>query len=566
MSISTTAAGAHVERAGGAGIRLDLTFVPEDRRSLVYPVSVLALLLVVWLVWQPPSPDLAAQVYRVHLFAVQGFSVWDNGWYGGHYVPDYSLLAPALAYLIGLRLSGVLAVTLSTLIFRSLLTEHDQTRVALATTVFALGAAGDLFIGRITFAVGVTIGLASVLAVVRGRHTLSAVLSLACAAASPVAGSFLVLVAGAALLTHGRPAPAAVLGGPAGALTLALLVLFPEGGYQPFSLASLLAAAGATVAPIVLLAPEDRLLRRCAQLYLAGLLLSYLLRTPMGSNVVRFGVLFAPACVVGCVRAGDVQRAIDRPLRLWRAARGGPAAGLHLGRGAAMAVMALAALLLVAWQVNGPIAQSTESLGPSSHYSFYAPVIRYLDNRTASGPIRIETPFTRAHWDAVFLGEQFDLARGWERQLDTKYDAVFYEGRLTAGGYRAWLLEDGVRYVALSDAPLDFSSVQEAGLIGRGLPFLRQVFRSADWRVYRVLGARPLAAGPGELTAMDGDGFTLRATRAGTFLVRVHYTPYWRVSAGQGSVTEGAGGWTKVRADRAGRLSIDAEFSLGLWP
>jgi hypothetical protein len=144
----------------------------------------------------------------------------------------------------------------------------------------------------------------------------------------------------------------------------------------------------------------------------------------------------------------------------------------------------------------------------SARFSFYTPVIRYLESQSRGAPMRIEVAFISSHWDAVILGRRFFLARGWERQLDMKNDALFYEPRLTARAYHAWLLETGVRFVVLSDAPLDYSSLQEAALIRGGLPFLHEVFKSAHWRVYAVRGARPLASGPGELTAMDGDGFT----------------------------------------------------------
>jgi hypothetical protein len=534
-------------------------------RPLFYPLLVLSVLLVVWLLWRPPSPDLAAQAYRAHLFEVQGFSLWDNNWYAGHYIPDYSLIFPALAYLLGLHGSGVLAVVLSTVIFRCIIAAHADSRVALATTLFALGAAGDLFIGRITFAFGVTIGLASVLALMRGHYVWSALLSLACAAASPVAGSFLLLAAGADVMTHRRVARAATLAVPAVTLTVVLVLLFPEGGYEPFALTSLLAAVAATLALSLLLAPEQRLLRHGAQLYMVALLLSYFLKTPMGSNVVRFGVLFAPATLAGCVRVTDVQRVVDRLRYRWRGVRHGHADPPLVGRAPAMWMIGVVGVLLVAWQINGPLAQSAEaSANPASYYSFYVPVIRYLDRRSKGQPMRIETPFTRSHWDATFLGERFDLARGWERQLDTNYDALFYAARLTAQAYHAWLLENGVSFVALSDAPLDFSSVQEAAMIRRGLPFLHEVFQSRNWRVYAVIGARPLASGPGQLTAMDGDGFTLHAKHAGTFVVRVHYNPYWKLVSGVGSVTEGQGGWTRVTSNRTGEIAVDAEFSLGL--
>ncbi len=531
------------------------------RQSVLY-LSLPVVLLAVWLIWRPPSPDFAAQVYRVHLFAVDGFSLWDNNWYGGHYLPDYSLIFPPLAALLGLRLTGVVAVALSVLIFRGLIAGRFGSRAWLALTLFALGAIGDLFIGRITFAVGVTLGLASVLALVRGHRVLAALLSLACAAMSPVAGAFLMLAAATDLVTNRRPVRAAVLALPALCLVLALAVLFPESGYEPFAITSVLAAGGASLALVLFLPARERLLRNGAALYLLALLLSYILRTPMGSNSVRFGVLFAPAVLVGGVDVSDVQRALGswRRRSPFRAARRGPAS---VGRTLAAWLLGLIATAMVLWQIDGPLSQSIgASLDPASSYSFYTPAIRFLEDHSAGRPMRIEVPFTSSHWDAAILGARFDLARGWERQLDTDYDALFYAPRLTAGAYRAWLLRTGVRYVVLAHTSMDFSSVQEAALIRRGLPFLREVFNSPRWRIYAVIGAEPLAAGPGELTAMTGDGFTLRAAHPGRFLVRVHYTPYWRVSSGQGSVAKAPGGWTEVICDRAGPISIDAQFEL----
>ena len=50
------------------------------------------------------------------------------------------------------------------------------------------------------------------------------------------------------------------------------------------------------------------------------------------------------------------------------------------------------------------------------------------------------------------------LARGWEKQLDTRYDGVLLDPGLTAAGYYRWLHEQAVSYVALPDTPLDPSS------------------------------------------------------------------------------------------------------------
>jgi hypothetical protein len=535
-----------------SGARL-ASFSGRVARTGLDPAKVtLAALLALWLLWSPRSPDLAAQVYRVHLFAREGFTLWDENWYAGHYLPAYSLLFPPLAAFLGLHWAGVASVSASTLIFGRIARERFPGREALASTLFVLGAVGDLFIGRITFAAGVSLALAAVLAASHGQYRFSAVLSLACAAASPIAGAFLALAGFADLISAGRPARAIALAAPALCLTCALALLFPEGGYEGFGVSSLLAAGGLSLGLLALLPRRERQLRAGAALYLAALALSYLIPSPMGSNSVRLGVLFGPAILAGAVRVSDVRAAISRLA---------PRAG-H-GPGSARAVLAALGALLVLWQLNGPIAQSLQAAEePSTRPSFYAPVIRYLSAHSAGGPLRIEVPFSRSHWDAVILGQRFALARGWERQLDTRYDALFYLPVLSAGAYDTWLHDTAVRFVVLSDAPLDFSSVAEAALIRHGLSYLRPVYHSRHWTVYEVLAAEPLASGPGRLTTMSDGDFTLHAVRPGRFLVRIHYTPYWQVTAGSASVAPAAEGWTTVTVARAGTVTLAAQLTI----
>jgi hypothetical protein len=238
--------------------------------------------------------------------------------------------------------------------------------------------------------------------------------------------------------------------------------------------------------------------------------------------------------------------------------------GFELHRGFASALLASCIALMIAWQLTGPLSQSLgASLSPSSRASFYAPVIGYFQRVSRGRPIRVEVPFTRSHWDADVLGAHFMLARGWERQVDTHYDALFYGSVLTPSAYHAWLLANGVSYVALSDAPLDFSSVQEAALIRDGLPFLRLAVRTRHWRIYEVRSAQSLATGPGSLQTLNGDGFSILARRPGDFLVRVHFTPYWSVVSGSATVYPATGDWTRVHIRRPGTVTVDAEFSLG---
>ena len=73
--------------------------------------------------------------------------------------------------------------------------------------------------------------------------------------------------------------------------------------------------------------------------------------------------------------------------------------------------------------------------------------------------------------EARWLAGHVALARGWERQLDEGRNGIFYDERpLTAARYRSWLTEQAISYVALPDAPLDYSAESEARLLlgGRG--------------------------------------------------------------------------------------------------
>ena len=55
--------------------------------------------------------------------------------------------------------------------------------------------------------------------------------------------------------------------------------------------------------------------------------------------------------------------------------------------------------------------------------------------RTAARGVRVEVPPTANHWESAYLATQFELARGWLRQLDTTRDDIFYgdDSQLTVG-------------------------------------------------------------------------------------------------------------------------------------
>lgn len=521
-------------------------------------------LLGVWLLVEPRTPDLAGQVYRLALYERAGWSIFDEHWYAGHTLPGYSLLLGPLGGLVGWRALGVLAALCSATLFeRIVLRAYGRVWcVRLGACLFALAAVGDVWSGRLTFALGVALALACVWVLGRGLGAAGALAAggcaAACAAASPVAGVLLVL----ALFTYALASRAwcvlAVGGIPVALVLAGMRGLFPEGGFEPYPIGSF--AASVLVVGVFLWAlpragESNRLARLGAGMYLAACLLCLLVRTPMGSNVERYGVLLAgPLLLCGLAQA---------PARAAPAGAAWRSPGTW-GAGSRVAV-ALGAIAASVWIVWGPVRETRAASGSeaaATRASYYAPLERYL--RSHGGAlVRVEVPLTRSRWEAALLAPTISLARGWEKQLEERYDRVLLSRTPSAGAYRRWLAREAVAYVALPDVPLDPSSAGEGRLIRAGLPYLREVFASAHWRLYAVRGATALLSGPGDLRALGGDSFTLRARAPGELLARIHYSRYLTVTAGAACVGRAPGGWTRVQARAPGRIVVAARFSMG---
>jgi hypothetical protein len=383
----------------------------------------------------------------------------------------------------------------------------------------------------LAFALGVCLAVAAALAIVRGRTAAAAILAALCAAASPVAGVLLALAGLSGTVIRGSPRPLLALAGPAAAVLVPLALLFPEGGFEPYPLRSFLATSLVVVAFLWALPAEQRSLRVGGAIYLLACLLCLLVHSPMGSNIERYGVLLAGPLLLGA-------------------------------RPRATAALAAALCAWAVWVVWGPARETLAVAGSeATSAAYYAPIERFLAAQV-EGPVRIEVPLTRAHWEAALLAPSVSLARGWEKQLDERFDRVLLASGLTPAAYASWLRENAVSYVALPDSRLDPSSAQEGRLIERGLPYLQKVFTSRHWRIYRVLDATPLTYGPGRLMNLGHDSFMLRAFSAGEFVTRVRFTRYWTVTAGSGCVRPAPGGWTSVTVSAPGTVVVAARFSL----
>jgi hypothetical protein len=508
-----------------------------------------------YLIAAPPSPDLAAASYRSNLFARAGFTLWDNSWYGGHHLLAYSLLAPALGALVGPQPLAAISMVAATALFAQLIDGYFPRRAArIAAIWLALGVSVSLLSSRVPFDLGLALGLGALLLARRERFAPALAASALSALASPVAGAFLGLaflawtLAGPRRAWPGALALAALA--PIGLLTLA----FPEGGTQPFVASAFFPDLAGTLAIGALIATQRPLTAREATgrrvlglgvlLYALALCGSYLIASAVGGNADRLGALFGgplAACALGGATRASSRRRV---------------------------LLALAPLLFY-WQANAPVADfAAAASDPSVNASYYAPLLgelRALGVGYGARPVRIEVVATADHWEARWLAPHVMLARGWERQLDLYRNGLFYDEskRLSAASYRAWLAQNAISYIALPDAPLDYSAHAEARLLRGGrLGYLREIWHSRHWRLFAVLGASPLAQPPAVLERADSDSLTLYAPRAGAYTVRVHFTPYWALASGSGCVGRAPGDWTQVRARRAGSLHVVIRFSL----
>ncbi len=539
-------------------------------------VALSSLLAAAMVAWNPQVGDLAAQVFRAQLFQHAGLAIWNGSWYDGHYTLTYSFLFPPLASLLGVRLIGLVSVVASSYFFDRLVRDRWGEPARWATLWFAAGVVTLLADGQLTFALGVAFGLASLRFLQLSRTRLALATAAACALSSPVAAVFLagVLLAAAGSevdwkrsfrgwrgyggAENGGAAPARrpphirdrtrgrALWAVFVALGLVALpnLLFPGSGQFPFAFSSYVAIplwCGGALYVTRGLRDEERQLRWVLVGYVVVATLLVVAPNPIGGNAVRLGALF-----------------------------GGPVlAAVVLARRPRVSAWALALLLAggLFWQVTASVSQIARSVGdPSTARSYFAPPAHWLRAHGGTG-IRVEVPPTANHWESAYLASQFELARGWLRQLDTTRDDIFYdEGELSAAAYGNWLRQNAVSYVALPDAPLDYSSAEERRLILSAPSYLDLRWSSPHWRIYAVRDPKPLVDPMGPAAAkvlwVGRQSFGLDVSRPGEFLVRVNFTPYWSIERGAGCLLR-RGDWTVARAAHPGILRVSADFSLG---
>jgi len=475
--------------------------------------------------------DFSAQLYRIGLFHQQGLTLWDSQWYGGHWTLNYSVIFPPVAGIIGVQATAVLSAGVAAWAFDRLVVGHFGTSARVGSLIFAVGTLVQVGIGQLPFLLGEALALAAIWAATRRRWRLTAALAVATPLASPLAGSFLVLAAVAWLLASWPRRRLALAGLVAVAAlpVLALTLGFPGQGAMPFPAYDFGWLVGLFAVAALLIPRWERTLRTAAVLYVGAIVLSFVVPSSMGGNISRLGECVG-ARLAACL--------------LWPHRR-------------LLVPAAVVPLALLQW---GPSATSfTGRSDPSTQTRYFQPLLGYLDHHGQPAG-RVEIVPTARHWEAAYVAPYYPLARGWERQLDTADNALFYaRGQLDANSYRAWLLDNGVRYVALPDVRLDYAAAQEGRVVQAGVPGLVPVWHDRHWSVFEVTGSTGIVEGPARLVRIDGGSITLDTTSPGDVLVRVRYNTRWTLAQGAGCIYGTPSGWTTLVANQAGPYHLDLE-------
>jgi hypothetical protein len=508
--------------------------VLRARSRLVAPLLAAGLTVIVVLTGAQ-GVDWAAATYRVELFARSGLTVWDSQWYGGHWTFDYSVLFAPVGWIAGIPVMDVVCVALAAFAFDRLAVGRFGRAGRVGAIVFAVGTVVQVAIGQEPYLLGETLALLSLLAAQRGPWPLALPLAVASSLASPLAGGFLAMAALAWALGSWPRRRYSAWGVVAAAFVPVAVIelLFPGLGPAPFSpvnFAGMMAALGLLGGALAL--RRERTLGIGVALYALACIVAFAIPSALGSNVTRLGICVGVALVVTLAWDGR--------------------------RGRVLLLAAAVPLALAQWV---PARQALLGEGNASmKLAYYQPLLGFLHR--ADRPLgRVEVVPTAFHTEAAFVAPSFPLARGWERQLDTAENKLFYTpGRLNDASYRAWLVSNGVRFVALPDVALDYAAKVEGRLIRSGVRGLVPVWSNAHWRVFRVAGAPGLISGPAQLLSSSGADVRLQVTHAGVIVVRERYVQAWHVASGAAVIGESRGGWLSVRARAAGAVELRVDL------
>jgi hypothetical protein len=425
-----------------------------------------------------------------------GLTYWFS-WFGGGSTPgNYSVVTPYLSALLTAELVGALSAVAITLLCAVLL--RDTTHGLAATAVAAVAAGINLWSGRIPFLLGTALAVAALIAIKNQRRVLAGLATVVSIASSPVSGAFLALgLVGSFVATKSHRAISAT--------TLATIVVslgivgivFGAPGPQRFSWE----LCGRSIAALLLflLARPPNYLRVVIWLSVATALTMAVVPNGMGSNFGRMIWFCLPVAVVA-----------TSGRRVW------------------IPLLVVCPVLLSG--ANLTVSDLRHASDRVASVSYYTPLANELDRISGLTTYRLEVVAQGAHaaYDAL-LGHAM-LARGWETQEDNALNRTVKSSTLDATLYKIWLDNNSVGYVALPRSKAE--TYPEYALVASAtLPYLREVWHSDDWSLYRVSDPTPIIAEPQAILAYSQSKLTIRTPCACQFSIRIRYSKYLRADA-----------------------------------
>jgi hypothetical protein len=469
--------------------------------------------------------DLAAQQARGAFAASAPGAAVDFRWFGGVLPAAYSVVVPYLEALLGARLTGILAAVAAAPLLALLLLRWRVRRPAWAAVWGALALAANMVSGRTAYAVGLLVAVGALLAVPtagarRRRWLLPTGLAALTTLTSPVAALFLALIALAWALVR-RPVAVLAL---AAAVPMGLIaLLFAEPGRMPDTWAVARPVLLACLAVAVLC--RGLPVRAAALGYGLGAYVVFVAPGPIGSNVERLALLFTGMVLLA---ASWLPRVL----------------------------LAVAVAVAAQWTARVPWQDLQHSSRPAVERAASERLVTIL---RGLGPVvgRVEVVPFADHGEARVVADAWPLARGWERQVDVLRAAPLYSGRLDAGRYLSWLQQWNVQYVALGRHAHDWSARSELRVLRSPPSWLTVVHHDAEWTVWRVGPARPLASGA-TLRSVRPDSLVLDVPTAGVVPVGIRWSRWLTVSAG--ACLRPDGGTTALVVRRPGVLTLSSSY------
>jgi len=249
---------------------------------------------------------------------------------------------------------------------------------------------------------------------------------------------------------------------------------------------------------------------------------AYVVPGPVGANADRLALLFRVPLVAGLA---------------------------PLSRRTVTAVL----VVCLAWPLTFARTDLAHARDPAAVTGYYQPLLKALRARGVDG-WRVEAVPERDHWEAPRLAGSVLLARGWDTQLDTQRDPLFYRARLSEAAYLRWLHQNSVRFVALSDDPVDWSGQTEAELLAAPPPWLHLVWQNPHWKLWQITSPAPLVRGA-TLVGSGPSSLVVYTPGPASVLVRVRYSRWLSVDSGA-VASASTDGWTLLRTPKAGTYRL----------